>query len=163
MSNAIAPTPETQAIINSMVSAAVKEAISGVFENMKPMMESIALTPEKLAKAEELRRAPDPAKVAREARERQLMKEDIDEARRNVARAQKNCTHKDLNRKYSISLIHNYPDRGTRGVCTHCHLMIEPCHWEIGAPDAKNPRGTPVLIAESPLYHIVRELEATGS
>jgi hypothetical protein len=146
-----------------MVSSAVKEAISGVFANMKPMMESIALTPEKLAKAEELRRAPDPAKVAREARERALMKEDIDEARRNVARAQKNCTHKDLNQKYSISLIHNYPDRQTRGVCTHCHLMLEPTHWTIEAPDPQRPRGKPVLVAEHPLYHLVRELEATGS
>src|SRR5712675_1171622 len=59
-------TPEAQAFL----SASISEAVKGVFASMAPLLSSIALTPEKLAEAEALRRAPDPAKIRRELRER---------------------------------------------------------------------------------------------
>ena len=153
---------DQQAQINSSISAAVKEAIAA----MAPLFQSIAMTPEKMLEMERLRRAPSEDEVKekqREARERALMKEDIEEARRNTERMQKQCPgpHKDKNGRYSISLIHNYPDRQARGVCTHCHSLIEPTHWEIGAPDEKNPRGKAHLVKAHPLYYIVAEIENT--
>jgi hypothetical protein len=157
-------SPEQQAFINVSISAAVREAISA----MGPILQSVAMTPEKMLEMERLRRAPSEDEVKakqREARERALMKEDIEEARRNTERMQKQCPgpHKDKNGRYSISLIHNYPDRQARGVCTHCHLMIEPTHWEIGPPDEKNPRGKAHLVKAHELYHIVAEIENTPS
>lgn len=150
-------TPEAQAFMNQSISAAVRE----VFLQMAPMMQSIALTPEKLAEAERIRREPDPNVKAREIRERLLMKEDLDAAREQKERMQANCTHKDPNMRWAVSLIHNYPDRQTRGVCVHCHSLFEPTHWEIGAPDATHPRGNPVLVKAHAQYHIVREVEAS--
>lgn len=150
-------TPEMQATINASISQAVAE----VFKNMGPMLERISLTPEKLAEAEKLRRAPDPALVAREARERALMREDLEKARRDTEIMQKNCTHKDNNMRWSISLVHNYPDRQSRGICTHCFKYFQPTHWEIGPPDVENPRGKAFLVKEDPMYHIIREIEST--
>lgn len=151
--------PVSQATVNQMISSAVAE----VFKNMAPMFQQIALTPEKLAEAERLRREPDPKVVAREARERALMREDLREAEERKRVLQANCTHKDANQKWSISLVHNYPDRQTRGICTHCFKWFEPMHYEIGAPDDKNPRGKAILVKESPDYHVVREIEAFAS
>jgi hypothetical protein len=153
-------TPEMQAMINSMITGAIKDALSA----MGPIIQSVALTPEKLLEMERLRRAPSESQekaIAREKRERALMKEDLDEARRNTERTQKTCTHKDKNMRWAVSLIHNFPDRQARGVCTHCHLMIEPTHWEIGTPDERNPRGKARIVEAHPLYHIVTELEST--
>ncbi len=65
-------TPEAQAYTNQLVTNAVKE----IFAQMAPLLQSIALTPEKLAEAEKLRRAPtedELAKKLREAREKKLM------------------------------------------------------------------------------------------
>lgn len=151
--------PAAQGAINALITNAVRE----VFLAMAPTLQSIALTPEKLAEAEKLRRAPDPAVVAREARERALMRQDLAEAEQRKLQIQANCTHKDANQKWSISLVHNYPDRQTRGICTHCFKWFEPMHWEIGAPDDKNPRGKAILVKESPDYHVVREIEAFAS
>ena len=155
--------PAEQAYINSSISAAVKEAIMA----MAPILQSVAMTPEKMLEMERLRRAPGEDEVRakqREARERKLMKEDLQEAERNKKWIQDNCPgpHKDKNGKWSISIIHNYPDRMPRGVCTHCHLFIEPTHWEIGSPTDKHPRGEPRLVPASPLYKTVLEIEQTS-
>ena len=154
---------EQQAYINSSISAAVREALTA----LGPILQSVAVTPEKMLEMERLRREPSDAEKKaklREARERALMKEDLEEAARNTELKQKNCPkgHRDENNRYAIALIHNYPDRQPRGVCTHCHLLIEPTHWEIGAPDEKNPRGKAYLVKAHPLYYIVAELENTN-
>ena len=151
--------PASQAAINQLISSAVKE----VFANMAPMLESIALTPAKMAEAEKLRRAPDPALVAREARERKLMREELEEVARQTAERQRNCSHKDANGHYCVSLCHNFPDRGTRALCHHCAKFFQPLHWEIGPPDEKHPRGKPILVNEDPQYGIVRELESMAT
>lgn len=133
-------TPAEQASINAMITAAVKE----VFANMAPVLESIALTPEKLRAAN----APyvDPAVVAREARERLMMKEDLAAAEKQKAEFQAKCSHKDANGRWSVSTVHNFPDRQPRLVCVHCHRFIQPTHWEIAAPTPEHPRGKPVLL-----------------
>ena len=69
-------TPAEQASVNALVSAAVKEAITA----MAPMFQSIALTPEKIREAN--KPYIDPAAIAREARERAMMREDLAEAER---------------------------------------------------------------------------------
>lgn len=150
-------TPAEQASINAMITQAVRE----VFASMAPVLQSIALTPEKLAEAQRLGRQPDAAVLAREARERQNMREDLANAERDKLAKQAACSHQDANSKWSISLVHNYPDRQTRGVCHHCLKVFEPRRWTIGAPDEKNPRGCPKLVDADPQYHIIRQIEAT--
>jgi hypothetical protein len=143
--------PAEQASINALVSAAVKEALIA----MGPVLERVALTPEKILEMERQRRAPTEDQVReaqREARERALMREDLQEARRTQELTQKNCSHKDVNLRWSVSQIHNYPDRQARGICVRCHRMFQPVRWEIVAPDAQHPRGKPVLVKADPDY-----------
>src|SRR2546425_89046 len=83
-------SPEAQAYTSQLVSAAVKE----IFASMAPLLQSIALTPEKLAEAERLRRAPTEDEVnkkARETREKKMMRDEADENRQNLLRAQAAC------------------------------------------------------------------------
>lgn len=138
--------PASQAYVSQMITAAVRE----VFTQMAPVLESIALTPAKLREAS--KPYIDPAKVAREAREKAMMREDLELAARQKAEFQARCSHKDANGRWSVSTVHNYPDRQTRGVCVRCHRFFQPRHWEIGAPDAQNPRGKPVLVKEDSDY-----------
>lgn len=140
--------PESQAYTSHLISEAVKE----IFLQLGPLLESVALTPEKLAKAEELRRAPDPKLVARELRERKLMQQEDAENRANLLRTQTNCPHHYPTGQWSISAIHNYPDRMPRFCCHLCMSLFAPKRWEIGAPDAENPRGKPYIADEHPLY-----------
>lgn len=149
-------TPEMQAYTSQMIS----EAVRGVFESMGPLLQSIALTPQKLKEAEDLRRAPDAAKVARELRERKLMHEEEKENRANLARFQAACPHKYPSGGSAINLIHNYPDRQARGICVLCALFLQPRRWEILAPDADNPRGRAVIVDAHPQYDLVRQVQA---
>lgn len=149
-------TPDMQAFIN----ASIQAAVSGVFTQIAPVLQSIALTPEKLQAA--MKPYEDPAKVARELRERQQMKEQDAEARRNTALRQKNCPHQDKNGNWAIDLVHNFPDHQPRGVCPLCHVWIHPQEWRIEAPDAANPKGHAKIVPEHPLYQVVRLLEAQG-
>lgn len=147
-------TPAEQASINALISGAVREAITA----MAPMFQSIALTPEKILEMERQRRAPSEDEVRakqREARERLLMKEDLEEAERTKQLAQKSCTHKDTNGRWSVSKISNYPDRSPRGICVRCHRFFQPTRWTIEAPDKDHPRGKPVLVKADPDYAAV--------
>jgi hypothetical protein len=149
-------TPAAQAYTNSLIN----EAIKGVFAQLGPLLESIALTPEKLAQAEALRRAPDPAAVARELRERKLMQEEQEENRANLLRNQENCPHKYPTGQWAVSPVRNYPDRQERFICSLCQSFFEPKRWVILAPDAENPRGKPAIAPEHPQYRMVREVLA---
>jgi len=150
-------TPENQAYTNNLIS----EAVKGVFAQLGPLLESIALTPEKLAQAEALRRAPDPALVARELRERKLMQQDQEENRANLLRTQAACIHKYPTGQWAVNPIHNYPDRQERFICSLCQSFFEPRRWTIQAPDAENPRGKAVIVDAHPQYHLVREVLST--
>jgi len=127
--------PGSQGYINQMISAAVTEAITGVFAQLLPTLKDMALTPEKIHQITH----PEPsakevAKAMRELRETQKSKEDEAQLRREVKARQDGCPHTYANKTDSISTIHNYPDRQVRGICHLCHKLIEPRHWVIDAP-----------------------------
>jgi hypothetical protein len=152
-------SPEAQAYVN----ASINEAIRGIFTQLAPVLQSIALTPEKIAEAERLRRAPTEEEMAhklREERERKQWGEDEKANRANQIARQKNCPHKDAKQNWSVSLVHNYPDHQARGLCMLCHKLFEPKHWIIAAPDANNPRGRAMLVEPDPQYFIVQILES---
>jgi len=149
-------TPEAQAYTNNLIN----EAIKGVFAQLGPVLQSIALTPEKLAQAEALRRAPDPASVARELRERKLMQQEQQENEANLRRNQANCPHKYPTGQWAVNPVRNYPDRQERFICCLCQSFFQPKRWEIAAPDADNPRGRAFIAEAHPQYTQVREVLA---
>lgn len=135
-------------------SSDVKDVLAAIL----PMIERIALTPEKLREA--LKPYEDPALVARELRERERSRKQF-KADMEMTKARQNaCPHKDKNEKWAINVTHNFPDRNPRGVCPLCQAVIYPAHWQIGAPSDEHPDGRPFIIEEHPLYHIVRFLES---
>lgn len=154
--------PAAQAATNAMLAAAVKEAVASAMAAIAPILQSVAMTPEKIAQAEQLRRAPDPKAVEREARERALTQQEAEENRRNRENIQASCPHRYPNGATAISCIHNYPDRAPRGLCMVCQIYLEPKRWVIGAPDKENPRGRAYIAPEHPLYHLVLEREAAA-
>lgn len=139
--------PESQGYVNATISATVKE----IFASLAPILQQIN-SPERLAEAERLRRAPDPATIARNERERRLMAEELDESRRNKEARQEACSHRHGNGTWAVSLISNYPDRQQRAVCHICEKFFHPRQWQIGAPDRENPRGKPYIEAETEGY-----------
>ncbi len=151
---AVLLTPEAQAYTNTLIS----EAIRGVFAQLAPVLQSIALTPEKLAEAEAMRRAPDPKLVARELREKQLMMAEQEENRKNLLRNQAACPHKYPTGQWAVNVVRNYPDRQERFICSLCQSFFEPKRWVIDAPDAENPRGKPRIAEMHSQYMQVREI-----
>lgn len=141
-------SPEAQAYMNTAISTSVRE----VFQSVMPLIEKFAMTPEKIAEAEALRRAPDPALVAREKRERELTRQEAEENRQNLLRRQAACAHKYPTGQTSCSAIRNFPDRQPRFVCMLCAAWFSPKRWEIGPPDAENPRGRAYIAPETPGY-----------
>jgi hypothetical protein len=142
-------TPEAQAQVNQSMSAAVQEAtasavpdataaavaeaVKSVFAQLAPFLKDLQLTPEKL---NELKKPfEDPLVLARNAREARQTRMQDAENRKNNELMRANCPHLDQNKRDSISIIHNYPDRQVRGVCHICMDVIEPRRWVIDAPD----------------------------
>jgi hypothetical protein len=151
-------SPEQLGAINMATAAAVKEAIAGMAAFFSPMIEKMAITPEKLREAN--KPYVDPKKAAREERETKLWRQDIEDNRRNLQSAQDNCLHEDDNQRTSIRLIRNFPDRQVRGVCVKCQAIIHPKEWRIGAPNDANPRGVAYLVEPHKDYLKVRQLLA---
>src|SRR5712691_13097939 len=137
-------TPGAQAFVSASISAAVKEAVSGVFASLGPILKEMQMTPEKIRAAN----TPyvDPAVVARNKRETEKSKQDERELRAAEAARKAACPHLDQNSRPSVRLVHNFPDRAPRGICVICQDIIFPRHWEILAPDAENPKGKAVLV-----------------
>jgi hypothetical protein len=152
---------EAQGYINASISAAVKEAVAGVFESLGPILQSIAVTPEKLREAN--KPYVDPAKLARDKRETEKSKADEKENRAMDAARKAACPHLDQNQRSSIRLVHNYPDRQPRGICPICHDLITPREWRIGPPDAENPKGKAVLVLAHKDYRTVEILESQSA
>lgn len=153
-------TPDSQAYTNHLIS----EAVKSVFAQLGPVLERIAITPEKIAEAEKIRRAPTDAQIAalaREQRERKLTQQEAEENRKNLLRNQANCPHKYPTGQWSIGVIRNYPDRRERFVCMLCQCLFQPSRWEIGPPDAENPRGKAYIAEAHPQYNLVREVLAS--
>jgi hypothetical protein len=154
-------TPEAQAYINASIGATIREAVSGVFANMAPLLEKLAMTPEKIRAAN----TPyvDPDVVARNKRETEKSKQDEKELRGMDAARKAACPHIDQNQRSSIRLVHNFPDRQPRGICPICHDLITPREWRIGPPDAENPKGLAVLYPAHKDYRTVELLEAQSA
>jgi hypothetical protein len=151
--------PEAAAFINMSISAAVKE----IFKEMAPILQSIALTPEKIAEAETLRRAADPKTVAREKREKHLQHLEMEENRQQLLRTRAACAHRYPSGQTAINPVRNFPDRAARGICVLCQEFFEPRRWVIDPPDRDNPRGVPRIADAHPQYKLVLEaLAAKG-
>jgi hypothetical protein len=138
----------------------VREIIKEVFTGFAPILKDIALTPDKIREA--TKPYVDPAAIARELREREISRQQFNEARKITKAMQEACPHKDKNEKWAINLQHNFPDHQPRGICPHCNYCIEPAHWVIpGAGfDGGNGAGQPYIVSEDKLYYIVRQLES---
>jgi hypothetical protein len=141
-------TPEAQAATNAIVA----EAVKSVFAQLGPLLESMALTPSKIAEAEKMRRAKSPEEIARDLRERQLMQADLAEAEATKKASQNACPHAYPTGQQSYHVVRNFPDRQPRFSCPLCSIWITPREWRIGAPDADNPRGRAFIAEEHPLY-----------
>jgi|HubBroStandDraft_4_1064222.scaffolds.fasta_scaffold218557_1 hypothetical protein len=155
-------TPEAQGFMNEMVASAVAEAMKGALAGFIPALKEMALTPEKIR----LITHPEPnakevAALLREQRESLKSKEDEAEVRRATQARQDNCPHTYSNKSDSIALVHNFPDRQTRGVCLICHKMIHPRHWVIDAPDNLTGKSQAHIVDADPAYSRVRNIEAT--
>jgi hypothetical protein len=149
-------TPEMLAYINSTTAATIKEVIAG----MMPVISQLAMTPEKIALAEEIRRRPtaeQEAMKAREKRERLLTQQEASENAANKRALQENCAHRYPTGQLSVSTCRNYPDRQPRFLCHLCTSFFTPREWRIGPPDAENPRGVPFVAEPHPQY---REISA---
>lgn len=101
--------------------------------------------------------------LERERREAAKTKRDMEQVNAVKKLAQERCSHKyKKSGVWAISLVHNYPDRQTRGHCNLCKLDIEPERWAIEY-DAHNASGKPVKLPAHSLYHVVRELESEAT
>jgi hypothetical protein len=153
-----APTPAEIGAQNVAMAAAVREAVAGVFAQLAPFLKDMAITPEKLR--EGMRPYEDPAKVARALREGERTRQEQAQIDASTKAARENCPHLDNNGRSSIQLVHNFPDRQTRGICAHCHDYIHPKEWRMGAPTATEPRGRAYLAEPHKNYITVKQLEA---
>jgi hypothetical protein len=147
--------------VTASISAAIKEAVSGVFASLGPILKDMALTPEKIRDA--TKPYVDPDVVARNKRETEKSKADEKELRAMDAARKAACPHMDQNQRSSIRLIHNYPDRQPRGICPICHDLITPREWRIGPPNAENPKGQAVLVDAHKDYCTVEILESQSA
>jgi hypothetical protein len=151
-------SPEALAVINSTTAAAVSEAMKAALGMLAPIIEKLALTPEKLREAN--RPYEDPKKILREQRESAKSKLDEAEIQKATAARQAACTHFYSNGTSSVNLCHNMPDRQPRGVCVTCGDWIHPREWRIGAPTEEYPRGKAYIVDAHKDYKIVMNLEA---
>jgi len=135
----------------------VVDIVGAMFKQFAPILESLALTPEKLREAN--KPYVDPAVTARMFREQQNWRQQEEENRKTRELIQSQCTHKDKNGRWAISLQHNFHDLLPRGICTHCLVNIWPAHIEFKPVDGKS---TAVLIKAHALYEVVQQLEASS-
>lgn len=151
-------SPEALGAINMATKSAVESAVAAVFASLKPVLEGMAVTPEKLREAN--RPWQDPAKIQRELRESLKSKQDEEDLRKQVAARQAACLHLDKNGRSAIGLVHNMPDHQPRGVCPLCSDWIHPREWRIGAPTEAEPRGKAYLVEPHRDYRTVMQLES---
>lgn len=147
------PTEDTREII--------RDVVREMFKEFAPVLQSIALTPEKLREAQ--RPYEDPLKLARELHEQEQWRQQEIEKEANKKALQAGCPHKDQNQKWNISLQHNFHDHMPRGVCNMCGIYIYPAHWDyrpVTQDGGLTVKDVGFVVPEHPLYHIVRQLEA---
>lgn len=139
----------------------IRETVKQLFAEMAPILQSIALTPEKLREAQ--KPYIDPDVLARENHEQEEWRKQEQEQRANTEARQAACSHKDKNQRWSIALQHNFHDNMPRGVCARCRIHIYPAHWDyrpITDPTTGKITNQSFIVQEHPLYRIVREIES---
>ena len=129
----IASNPQKVGDQSDVVQAAVKASVEAVFASLAPMLEKLALTPEKMREL----KAPyvDTKVLDRERREGQQSREQDEEARKNTALKRATCPHAYVNGTTAINLSHNFFDRQPRGICVLCNDVIHPMEWRLASPD----------------------------
>jgi hypothetical protein len=140
-------SPESLAAINQAVSSAVE----GILKGLLPAF-TTAMQPPVDPKAK--------AREDRDLREKMKWKEDEKEIQKAQEDRKSRCQHKDKRGQSSIRIVHNQPDRQTRGVCMLCMDWITPPEWRIGPADEKNPRGKAYLAPAHKDYATVIQLES---
>jgi hypothetical protein len=165
-------SPHAQGNVNALISAAVREAVqaavAGTFAELKPFLEGMALTPEKIKAIQTKAKTPEEIAAAlREERENKNSRENDAQSRREKLAMQQRCPHLDDAGNEAIGLLRNYQDRQPRGLCMKCNYLIEPKRWVIGAPypmDYPDPalRGKDhaYVVDADPLYPRVLRLAA---
>jgi hypothetical protein len=150
-------SPELMAMVNSMVVAAVQASVKSIFTELKPALEGMALTPEKLREAN--KPYVDPASERRRVRETLKFRADEKDLASQIERQQKACPHTYPTGAPSISLVHNHPDHHPRGICMQCGSWIHPHEWRIGAPTDEFPRGLEYKVPAHAMYPIVLQID----
>jgi len=144
------------------VRALITETTKSIFEQFGPVLQSIALTPEKLREAQ--KPYVDPMELARRLHEREEFQESEREQAELTRQRQANCSHKDENGDWSINLQHNFHDNMPRGLCPLCGLLIAPLHWDYRPhmlPDGKI-KSEAFVVPAHPLYYLVQQLEVAS-
>lgn len=145
--------------VKSMIAETTKETTKAIFEQFAPLMQSMALTPDKLREAN--KPWEDPAALARKNHEQENWRRQETDKTAAFKQRQTQCTHKDRNGLYAISLQHNFHDNMPRGICLKCELYIHPTYWDYRPVTAKDGTITEkaLVVPAHPLYHIVQEIE----
>ena len=146
-------TPELIAVINASISAAVKEAISGVGGMIADTVKATALTPAMLREAN--RPYVDPDKERRAIREKLKFK--ADEVLQEQAKREfrEKCSHKYKTGLAAVAVVRNFPDRNPRGICMLCHEWFHPKEWRIDNPTESEPNGVAHIVDMHPKYQLV--------
>ena len=150
-----AERPESETKLQEII----KSTVESIFTQLAPTLKSMQVTPEVMAAAvrEATKPYEDPARIARELRERKQSHEQWIVDQKNLLYQQSSCPHTHRgDGKNAIQLQHNYPDNMVRGICPLCGIYIEPAHWEY------NAQGKPEIVKEHLLYYRVRQLEPIG-
>jgi hypothetical protein len=138
----------------------MRSLIKEIFAEFAPIMQSMALTPDKLREAQ--KPYVDPMDIAKHNHARKQFQEDERQRDADKAERQARCSHLDENGKYAIRLQRNFHDGMARGICLHCMLCIEPQHWD-WRPVTKadgSIENEAFIEKAHPLYYIVQQLES---
>ena len=138
-----AMTPEIIATINAAVSTGVKDAISGLFEHLGPLLRDMN-KPYK-----------DPDVERRALRDKLKFKQDEIEGEKAKRLLRDSCSHRDKNGRVAIGVVRNFPDRHPRGICTHCQEWFYPREYRFDNPTEDKPYGTPHIVDAHPQYQLV--------
>lgn len=154
-------TPELIAMINASTTAAVKEAVTGIFATLGPLLKDMAVTPEKLQAG--MRPYKDPAVERREIREKLKFREDEVDNEKEKKRQRANCRHFYANNLCAVAVVRNFFDRQPRGVCMLCQDWLNPKEWVIDAPSEEYPRGKAHIVdAHKDYLLVIQAIQKNG-
>src|SRR5258707_335244 len=122
--------------VPAQAAANQQDIIAAVLAALGPILDRVALTPDKI----EAIKKPyvDPVEAGRISRERKEMARDIARGLVELKLAQDHCPHGHggpggVSYTDLISLEYNHPDGRVRGRCNMCQKFIQPAHYEIAS------------------------------